>query len=83
MQEVLKSLNFNSQTERLSQQVTDIIKEAEGNQVLPPEYQMKKNSMQASMNTVYNTTDCLRYSMFMLQNLLNNTKDFNIIQAMN
>ena len=59
------------------------MEQAEGNQILPKDYKDKKGRMVESLNTVYNTTDCLRYSMFMLQNLLNNTKDFNIIQAMN
>lgn len=50
--------------------------------MFPTLYKVKKNRLMESMNTVYNTTDCMRYSMFMLQNLLNNTKDFNIINSM-
>ena len=80
VQEVLKSLDFNSDTERLSQQIIEIIKEAEGTQEPTPQYKFKKNRMLESIVAVYNTTDSLRYSMFMLQNLLNSTRDYNIIQ---
>jgi hypothetical protein len=77
LKEMLKSLQFTS-NQKLSLQCQELLDEVERSRVLSNDYQMRKRKLLEGMQSVNNNADCLRYSMFMVQNLLNNTRDYNV-----